>query len=802
MKAWVALVAVGFAGFLTPASAARNAGALQTAAPPTTMIDAPAGASFYGLTPQFAISPDGQQVVFIASANGGPTTLWIRAIASGSARPLAGTDQASYPFWSADSKSVGFFASGKLVRVATAGGPPVVVCDAPTGRGGTWNADGVIVFASGISDPLRKVSASGGQPVAATTLDAPREGSHRWPQFLPDGKHILFWAGAGSAPATLKIGSLDSVETISVVAADTNASYGGGHIYYGRANALMAQRFDAATRQKQGEPVRVAGPLSGDAGSSFASLSASTGGTLLYTQGEARGFVLTWFDRTGKEKRTLGIPGQYTNVDISRDGRRVAVSRTVGTPANRDIWLVGNGSGSIDTRATTDPSVDATPIWSSDGAALVFSSPRTGPYQVYRKSAEALAPEELAFTSEVAAIATDWSRDRRFVAYTRGTAATGFDLWVAPVSGAGQPMAVASSPGAEDSGVFAPDGRWIAYQSNESGRNEIYVKRFTGGTAPATAVNVSRNGGTQPLWRGDGQEMFFLALDGSVMAAGVNGSGEAFAAQAPRKLFNVPVSLVIRRSYDVTSDGQTFLIPMFDESVKQTITVAPPLPTTQTTAQPGTTIPADFLQTFDSAADLDAAWTLSSWANDNRAHSPANVKVNNGILELTLSATAPGAKPMCAEVASRRRDFFHGTYRASIKMSKVPGAVVGWFTYLGNPLNEIDVEFLTRDPRKAHFTLHHIRTGVDHATPEMPFDPSEAFHEYRFDWYADRVEYYVDGKQYATLTKEVPDTPSRLMLNHWSGNIPAWGGPAPTEDAVMLVDWVYYSSEYRAPAIR
>jgi beta-glucanase (GH16 family) len=212
--------------------------------------------------------------------------------------------------------------------------------------------------------------------------------------------------------------------------------------------------------------------------------------------------------------------------------------------------------------------------------------------------------------------------------------------------------------------------------------------------------------------------------------------------------------------------------------------------------------PAEFLQTFDSAADLDAAWTKSSWANANRAHSPENVRVSNGILELTASATAPGAKPMCAEVASRRTDFFHGTYRASIKMSPVPGAVVGWFTYLGNPLNEIDVEFLTRDPRKAHFTLHHIRTGVDHATPDVPFDPSEAFHEYRFDWYADRVEYYVDGKQYAALTNEVPDTPSRLMLNHWSGNIPTWGGPAPTEDAVMLVDWVYYSPDYRAPSFR
>ena len=222
--------------------------------------------------------------------------------------------------------------------------------------------------------------------------------------------------------------------------------------------------------------------------------------------------------------------------------------------------------------------------------------------------------------------------------------------------------------------------------------------------------------------------------------------------------------------------------------------------TLSTQAQTGTPIVPEFFQTFDSAHELDAtAWTASAWANATRVHSPTNVTVKDGVLALKLSASIPGTKPVCAEIASRRNDFFYGTYRASIKMSSVPGAVVGWFTYLGKPLNEIDVEFLTRDPRKAHFTLHHIKTGVDHATANMPFDPSAAFHEYRFDWYTNRVEYYVDGKQYAMLTNQVPDRPSRILLNHWSSNIPTWGGKAPTEDAVMLVDWVYFSSEYKAP---
>ena len=207
----------------------------------------------------------------------------------------------------------------------------------------------------------------------------------------------------------------------------------------------------------------------------------------------------------------------------------------------------------------------------------------------------------------------------------------------------------------------------------------------------------------------------------------------------------------------------------------------------------------EFLETFDSMQQVDASWTLSSWTGANRTHSPANVTVKNGVLELKLSGSTPGTLPVCAEIVSRKNDFFYGTYRASIKMTNAPGAVVGWFTYLGNPLNEIDVEFLTRDPNLAHFTLHHIQTSVDHASKTVPFDPSTAFHEYRFDWYKDRVDYYIDGQPYATLTNKVPDQPSRLLLNHWSGNIPTWGGAAPTEDVVMQVDWAYYASDYRAP---
>ncbi len=262
----------------------------RTSAPPAAVIAAPPGGAFYGLTPQFAVSPDGRQVVFVADSPSLPPELWIQPMDAGPARRLDGTAQASYPFWSADSRAVGFFASGKLETVSAAGGPPVVVCDAPTGRGGTWNRDDVIVFTSGITDPLRKVAAAGGTPTPVTAIDRTQETSHRWPQFLPDGRHILFWAGGGSAPAQLKVASLDSADVVPVTRADSNGAYAAGFVFFGRGNALMALRFDPSTLQPTDEAVRIAAPLSGDAGSSFASLSVAAAGPVLYTHGAARGF--------------------------------------------------------------------------------------------------------------------------------------------------------------------------------------------------------------------------------------------------------------------------------------------------------------------------------------------------------------------------------------------------------------------------------------------------------------------------------------------------------------------------------
>ena len=506
-------------------------------------IAAPAGGSFYGLTPQFAVSPDARQVVFVGNAAGGPTMLWVRPVESGMPRPLPGTEQASYPFWSADGVSIGFFASGKLKTIAAAGGGATVVCDAPNGRGGTWNVRGVIVFASGITDPLRRVSAAGGVPTQASTLDTPREGSHRFPQFLPDGEHLLYWAGAGSAPPALRIGSLSSTDAVTVAQADINGAVGGGMVFYGKANAVMAQAIDKTTFLPSGAAVRVAEPLSADAGSNFGSLSAAADGTLLYTKGSARPFVLTWFDRAGRVLGRVGEPGLYTNVALSPDDKRIAVSLTTGAPPNRDVYVLDAATGAA-TRLTTHPAVDASPVWSPDGSRIAFSSQRDGPYQIYLHDLAAHSDQRL-LTTTVGTIATDWSAGG--VMFVQGT-----QMGLLSPGSSAEPMRFSEG----DNLVGA---RTMAFQSARSGRTEIYEI-----TADATRQR-SADGGTQPLWRRDGNELFFLAPDGSVMSS-LNGA-------PPAKLFSAPPSLVIRRTYAVTSDGQRILMPILDDRVVQTILV-------------------------------------------------------------------------------------------------------------------------------------------------------------------------------------------------------------------------------------
>ena len=550
-------------------------------------IEAARGTFFFGLTPQFAVSPDGQSVVFVAHAQGQPSSLWVRAIATGTPLQLSGTEQASYPFWSRDGRSIGFFASGKLKIVGAGGGTVTTVCDAPTGRGGTWNDRGVIVFASGLSDPLRKVPASGGIPEPASIIDASVENSHRWPQFLPDGEHLLFWAGGGKSAPQLKIAALGAPASVVVGPSESNGAYGAGHVFFKRGNSLMARALDVKTFAATGEPVQVTEPISADAGSFFASFAVSPQGTLLYTRGTAKPALLTWLARNAASPGTVGAPGQYTNVTMSPDGKRLAVSLTAGSPANRDIWIVDLPGGAM-TRLTTDPGVDATPVWSPGSDEVIFSSTRSGIYQMYRRAVDGSGADTLLVKDERASIATDWSRDGTRVLYTRTAAgSTGLDVWIHFIDGGGQSFPLIETKGTDDGAAFSPDGRWAAYQSNESGRDEIYVQ-LAPGVPPRTepiagtrfpltpaldARQVSRDGGTQPRWRHDGRELFYLSPEGALMAAEVPDADSTRVAE-PRQILPPSMTLVIRHSYTTSIDGQRALMPVLDQSTPSVISVS------------------------------------------------------------------------------------------------------------------------------------------------------------------------------------------------------------------------------------
>ena len=265
------------------------------------------------------------------------------------------------------------------------------------------------------------------------------------------------------------------------------------------------------------------------------------------------------------------MPGQYTNVNVSRDGRHIAVSLTAGTPPNRDVWMLDAVTGTP-ARLTSAAAVDATPVWSPDGAAVVFSSQRAGPYQMFRRSASAAGTDELLLPSTVATIATDWSADGRFIAYTKTSPATGLDIWILPLTGDRTPFAFLESAAADDNAMFAPDGRALAYQSGMSGKDEVYVRAFPGRGEP---LRVSPAGGTQPRWRADGRELYYLAPDGSIMAVAIAPAGEGWTAGPPDALVPATMSLVIRQAYTVTADGERLLAPVLDQTNPPVITAVP-----------------------------------------------------------------------------------------------------------------------------------------------------------------------------------------------------------------------------------
>ncbi|MGA2715641.1 MAG: protein kinase [Bryobacteraceae bacterium] len=515
-----------------------------------------------------ALSPDGRRLVFSALDADGKNQLWVRALDALTSQPLAGTDGATHPFWSPDSKLVGFFAAGKLKKIDASGGTAITLCDAVGGRGGTWSQNGAIVFAT---DRLYQVSAAGGVPAALTPLVAgtdPNANNRnyfnpRWPSFLPDGRHFLYLAAnGGQTGGSIRVGALDSKEEGKIVAdALSNAVYAQGHLLYLRENTLVAQPFDLKRLATAGEAIPVAESVQGIGAGRRGVFSVSGNGLLIYVpQGTENRFKLAWLDRGGKPIGTLDDVDGFFTLNFSPDRKSLAASIMAPSNRNEDIWLY-DVSRALRTRFTFDPALETDPVWSSDGRSIFFSSNRKGRGNLYRKSADGSGVEELLYEDKLNKRPNAVSPDGKYLVYeaTRDLDSTLLDLWVLPLEGERKPFPFVQTTFSEREAQFSPDGRWIAYASNESGRAEIYAAPFSGTSGAAGGKRqISTSGGQQPRWRRDGKEIFYVEPGGRLMAAEVSVKGASLDAGTVSPLFG-PIRTGGGFQYDVSADGQRFL---------------------------------------------------------------------------------------------------------------------------------------------------------------------------------------------------------------------------------------------------
>jgi serine/threonine protein kinase/Tol biopolymer transport system component len=501
-----------------------------------------------------ALSPDGRNLAFAAGSEGKPQ-LWIRDLMALTARPLPGTEGAFDPFWSPDSRSVGFFVPGKLKAIAIAGGPAVTLCDAPDGRGGSWNRADVILFTPSFGAPLSRVAAAGGAATPVTTLnETAGETSHRFPWFLPDGRHFLFTVRSGNPEKTaVYAGDLQSKERRFLIAAASNAVYSPpGFLLFMRERTVMALAFDAASLRTTGDPFPAAEQVDYVQGNIQGQFSVSQNGVLAYNSGGGSlRSQLTWFDRGGKPLGTVGPPAIMQAAALSPDGATVAVDRLDAPLGTYDLWLHELAHGN-DSRFTFDPSNDMFPVWSPDGGRILFSSNRTGKYGLYQKAATGAGKEDLVYRMEGVTLPTGWSRD--FVIFSNTALKTGDDIWVLPLAGDRKAFPFLQTEFSESDGKLSPDERWLAYDSNETGTQEVYVQTFPG---KESKWQISAAGGTRPVWSRDGKELFYIAADNKMMATDVK-SGAEFEHGVARELFEV--RMPPRGLFDVSRDGKRFLI--------------------------------------------------------------------------------------------------------------------------------------------------------------------------------------------------------------------------------------------------
>lgn len=497
------------------------------------------------------ISPNGRWIVFQGITSSNKLALFVREIRSVTSRQLPGTEGGSGAFWPPDSRYIGFIADGKMKKMDASGGSPQTIC---CERGGvispTWNNEGVIVFnAGGI---LYRVSAAGGQATPITALDeSHQEIAHRWPRFLPDGRHFLYSVTSREeSNNAVYIGSLGSNERTRLMAGNSTVIYAEpGYLLYQRAGTLFAQPFDAKKLIVTGEPVQIADKIPYGA-TGQGSFDASQTGVLIFREGAAAAtHQLVWLDRTGKNLKIAGEPASYGTFNLSPDGKQIAFDRT--DLGNEDLWLMEWERG-VSTRFTFNPTSDFGPVWSPDGLRIAFNSNRTGSESIFEKKSSGTADETLLLDLPNNEHVKDWSSDGRYIAFTSNT-----DLHVLPLFGDRKPLRIVQSPSQQDEPRFSPDGKWLAYNSNESGTWQVYVVSFPGADQKR---QISVNGGVQPRWRRDVKELYYLDLDGKMIAVDIT-TGSRIEPGIPRVLFDTNSAPTPNNAeYAVTPDGQRFLV--------------------------------------------------------------------------------------------------------------------------------------------------------------------------------------------------------------------------------------------------
>ena len=507
------------------------------------------------------ISPDGRQLAFLAADSLGQGMIWMRPLSALVANPLPGTEGAGRPFWSPDSRYLAYFVGNQLKKVAVAGGPPQLICESRSGADGSWGSEGIILFDGAAGDSLRQVPASGGVATAASSFDHQAgEIQHAWPCFLPDGDQYLYLSAGGgeSAGWTLHLGSLGSDESVDLGPVDGRVEFAPPDlVLYVLESTLMARHLDAGAGRWKSDPFPVAERVV-TRGNGQAHFSVSNDGVLVTMSGGASDRnELVWVDRDGRREGREGPPAAYADLALSRDGTRLAYGLLDAKTGTQDLWVRDLDRG-VASRLTFAEAEEMWPVWSPDGARIAFAVSDGGPYSVRTLAADGTGGVDTLFAPRFHVGPTDWSRDGQWLviaALPEGQP----DVWVIPLDPRAEARPVVSSTFTDFGGTLSPDGRWLAYTSTESGRSEVYVREFPG---PGGKWQVSAGGGTEPRWRGDGQELFFRGDNATAIMAVPVTTDDVFRVGTVQRLFAARLSSgdIVRNRYVVTADGQRFLL--------------------------------------------------------------------------------------------------------------------------------------------------------------------------------------------------------------------------------------------------